>query len=442
MRRVTRGGSRLLAGASAVLAVAGGLLAGAPAATAAPLPPMLTASPTSSSASPIVLTANSSAIVTITNALWSPSSGRLAVSLSQSSSSAGFAITANHCAGVTLGRGRTCTVTVSHTPPAPLTAQTATLMVTGFSPFGALLCRGPFGLAFCERLGLAVASYFSIAGAPPVLTTAPQSNTVSPALGSQASGNVLTGDSVSNGDPVTFSPPSSTLDAASTADLFISNTTLSGPNKILTVSSLEFGELGALSVDVTSGDPNFGKYTFTIDPSNGNALQLISDETLVVDVAVADGSVPTITAGETLAITIDATRVVSSGPQAFDVSSAEGTTLTANLLTKDTVATGPLFVPAVSFDAAKSSADLTDVSTIKGTDLLFTLTSTAVGELGTLSVDPSTGAFVFTVDPSNGNADRLPNDRTAVFDVSVASGLTPTNVTSQTLSITISIPAT
>ena len=437
-----RGGSqRLVAGAIAVLAVAGGQLAGAPAASAQPLPPLLSASPSSSPASPIVLTADSSQIVTIKNAFWSFSSGRLAVSLSQSSSSAGFAITANHCAGAALGPARNCTVTVSHTPPAPPTAQTATLIVTGFSPLGALLCRGRFGLAFCERVGLAVASYFSIAVVAPVVTTAPQSITVAPDLDSTAGGNVLTGDSVSNGDPLTFSPPSSTLDAASSADLFVSATTLSGPNKILTLSSLSVGELGTLVVDVTPGDANFGNYAFTIDPSNGNALQLIKDETAVVDLTVADGSAPAITAPETLAITIDATRVVSSGPQAFEISNSAGAHISENALANDTVATGTPYVKALSFAAAGSSSDLTAVGVTAGLNETFTVSSKAFGELGTLVVN-GTGAFVFTIDPSNGNAANLLNNETAVFDVTAANESDPQQTVTQTLSITIDVPAT
>jgi VCBS repeat-containing protein len=80
------------------------------------------------------------------------------------------------------------------------------------------------------------------------------------------------------------------------------------------------------------------------------------------------------------------------------------------------------------------------VGVVAGLSETFTVSSSAVGELGTLTVNPN-GAFVFTIDPTNGNASRLTNDATAVFDVNVASGSTPTNVTTQTLSITIAVPS-
>ena len=96
---------------------------------------MLSASPDSSAASPIVLGLGGSQVVTVANADKAKSTSALTVALVQSAVGAGFSISQNSCSGAALGPRKSCTVTVGYrTTPGPTGIETAVLTVSSKKP--------------------------------------------------------------------------------------------------------------------------------------------------------------------------------------------------------------------------------------------------------------------------------------------------------------------
>jgi hypothetical protein len=245
-----------------------------------------------------------------------------------------------------------------------------------------------------------------------VFTLAPHALTFGDDMGDSASGNLLSGDSASSGNPVTLTSISPTLDAASSPSASISNVTASEVNRILTISSTTFGEIGTLTVNLSDG-----AFAFTIDPSTGNAENLASDLSLVFDAQVADAAASA-TATEQLSITINADSVTIADALQQTLADDPGGTATGNLITDTgaTTAHGTLTLASVGFDPVISSAGLLFVTSTSNTFVVLSGTTDVL----TLVINPTTGAYTVTIDPG---AESLTADAVVGFEFTIANGL-------------------
>jgi VCBS repeat-containing protein len=262
-------------------------------APAAASPPMLTATPTSTSAAPLVMTAGGQPqTITVINRERSKATSALAVTLSEDPSTAGFSISSDLCSGVALGPSKSCTVTVAYPgSTAPPTEETATLTVAS------------------KKARASVSSYFEIAAAPsnhaPVANPDAFSIDEDQAFGSPNNtsvlGNLLANDVDPDGDTIVVSACGSASLDASAAPAFAAATVVAtdtdpsdGDGCEYAISLNGTSSVVSISSDgtVTLSDPNH-----LFDPL-GSGQQLV----LQIGYTVSDGHGGT--SSSTISITV------------------------------------------------------------------------------------------------------------------------------------------